>query len=57
VEGDDGLAGAGPAVDHERAARPGADDRVLVGLDGAQDVAHPLGPAGAEARDERGLVV
>ena len=41
VQGDDGLAGARTAVDDERARRPRADDRVLVGLDGAQHVAHP----------------
>jgi hypothetical protein len=41
VQGDDGLARARPAVDDERAAGPRADDRVLVGLDGAEHVAHP----------------
>jgi hypothetical protein len=52
-----GLAGARPAVDDECATRAGADDRVLVGLDGAEHVAHLRGPAGAETGDERGLVV
>ena len=53
VQGDDGLARARTAVDDERAARSGADDRVLVGLDGAEHVAHPGRPAAAQARDER----
>ncbi len=57
VQGDDGLPGAGPAVDDERACGPGTDDRVLVGLDRAEDVAHPRGAVGAEAGDEGGLVV
>ena len=57
MQRDDGLAGAGPAVDDERAARAGADDRVLVGLDRAEHVAHPRRPAAAEAGDERRLVV
>ena len=57
VQGDDGLAGARTAVDDEGAAGPGADDGVLVGLDGAEHVAHPGRPAAAEAGDEGGLVV
>ena len=57
VQGDDGLAGARAAVDDECTARPGSDDRVLVGLDGAEDVAHPWRPAAAQAGDEGGLVV
>ena len=47
----------GPAVHDERAARPGADDRVLVGLDGAEHVPHPGRAAAAEGGDEGGLVV
>ena len=57
MQGHHGLAGARPAVDDQRAARPGADDRVLVGLDGAEHVPHPRRPAAAQAGDERGLVV
>ena len=57
VQGDDGLARARAAVDHESAAGSGADDRVLVGLDGAEHVSHPGGPAAAQAGDEGGLVV
>ncbi len=41
VQRDDRLAGARSAVDDERAARAGPDDGVLVGLDGAEHVAHP----------------
>ena len=40
VQGDDGLAGAGAAVDDQGTARTGTDDGVLVGLDGAEHVAH-----------------
>ena len=57
VQRDDGLAGARTAVDDEGAARAGADDGVLVGLDRAEHVAHPRRPAAAEAGDERRLVV
>ena len=57
VQGDDGLAGARAAVDDERAAGSRADDGVLVGLDGAEHVAHPGRPVAAEAGDERRLVV
>jgi hypothetical protein len=57
VQRDDGLARARPAVDDERTGGSRADDGVLVGLDGAEDVAHPRRPGAAQARDERGLVV
>ena len=57
VQRDDRLAGAWSAVDDERLARAGPDDGVLVGLDRREDVAHPLGAAAAEARDERRLGV
>ena len=57
VQRDHGLAGARATIDHERAARPGADHRVLVGLDGAQHVPHSGRAAAAEAGDEGGLVV
>ncbi len=57
MQGDDGLPGAGAAVDDERAARSGPDDGVLVGLDGAEHVPHPGRPVAAQAGDERGLVV
>jgi hypothetical protein len=57
VQGDDGLAGAGAAVDDEGAGGARADDGVLVGLDGPEDVAHPGRAIAAQAGDERGLVV
>jgi hypothetical protein len=57
VERHDGLAGAGAAVHDEGTPCVGADDGVLVGLDGAEDVAHLRGPVLAEAREEGRLVV
>ncbi len=57
VQGDDGLAGARAAVDDEGAAGTGADDGVLVGLDGGEHVPHPGRAVGAQAGDEGGLVV
>ena len=57
VQRDDRLAGAGPTVDDQRTSRPGPDDGVLVGLDGAQHVAHPGRTAPAEGGDEGRLVV
>ena len=55
VQRDDGLPGARPALDDEDPARVLADDAVLVGLDGGDDVAHPPGPAAAQRRQQRGL--
>ena len=40
VQPDGGLAGARPALDHERRRRLGRDQPVLVGLDRRDDVAH-----------------
>jgi hypothetical protein len=57
VQGHDGLARTGTAVDDESTAGPGADDGVLVGLDGAEHVAHPVRAVAAQAGDEGGLVV
>ena len=57
VQRDDRLAGAGTTVDDQCPTRPGPDDGVLVGLDGAQHVAHPGRTAPAEGGDERRLVV
>lgn len=57
VQRHDGLPGARPAVDDERALRARPDDGVLVGLDGGQHVPHPRRTAAAQAGDERGLVV
>ena len=50
VQGDDGLARAGPAGDLGDAAGAGPDRLVLVALDRGDDVAHP----GAAAAGERG---
>ena len=57
VQGDDGLSRPRTAVDDEGAGGARADDRVLVGLDGAEHVAHPRRPVAAQAGDEGGLVV
>ena len=57
VQGHDRLARARPAVDDQRAAGPRADDGVLVGLDGPENVPHPGRPAAAEAGDEGRLVI
>ena len=57
MQGDDGLAGARAAVDDESAVGSRADDGVLVGLDRAEHVPHPVRPVAAETGDEGGLVV
>jgi hypothetical protein len=51
----DRLAGARPALDHQDALQRGADDPVLLGLDGGDDVAHPAGAPGGDAGDQHGL--
>ncbi|CAM5729371.1 hypothetical protein SHIRM173S_05671 [Streptomyces hirsutus] len=55
VQGHGGLAGAGAALDHQHAAVRGADDAVLVGLDGADDVAHAAGARGVERGEQHGV--
>ncbi len=55
VEGRDGLAGAGAALDDEGAVQAGADHPVLFGLDGGHDVAHAAGALAAEGGQQRGL--
>ena len=55
VQRDRGLAGAGAALHDEHAAGVGADDLVLLGLDGLDDVAHPAGPRGGHRGEQRGL--
>ncbi len=57
VQSDDGLACPRTAVDDESAAGTRADDGVLVGLDGAEHIAHPGRAVAAQAGDEGGLVV
>jgi hypothetical protein len=44
VQRDDGLARAWTSVHDERAPGARADDRVLVGLQGGEHVAHPVRP-------------
>ncbi|MGY4646120.1 hypothetical protein ACVW07_003953 [Cellulomonas sp. URHB0016] len=50
-----GLAGAGTALDDECTSQLGADDRVLLRLDGGDDVSHPTGATGGEAREQGAL--
>ena len=50
VEGDDGLAGAGPALHDEDAGQLGADDLVLLALDGGDDVGEATGAAWSRGR-------
>ena len=52
VQGDDGLAGAGPAGDLGDPARGRADGLVLVALDRRDDVAHLAAAAAGQRRDE-----
>ena len=55
VQGDGGLAGAGTALDHQRTGQRRPDDRVLLGLDGGDDVAHPSRSAGGQRREQGAL--
>ncbi len=55
VQGHGGLAGARTALHHQHAVRVGADDLVLLGLDGGDDVAHPPGAVGVERGQQGGL--
>jgi hypothetical protein len=55
VQGHGGLAGAGAALHHQHPGVPGADDTVLLGLDGGDDVAHPAGAASVQRGQQRGL--
>ena len=50
VQRDRGLAGARAALDDEHAGQRGADDAVLLGLDGGDDVAHAAGAVRVEGR-------
>ena len=52
VEADGGLAGAGAALDDERALGLGGDQPVLVGLDRRHDVAHPAFAAAVELLEQ-----
>ncbi len=55
VQRDHRLPGAGTALDHGDAAVLGADDRVLLGLEGGHRGAHPAGAAGLERGRERAV--
>ncbi len=55
VQRDRGLARARPALDHERPGQVGADDAVLLGLDGRDDVRHPARTALGHRRQQRAL--
>jgi hypothetical protein len=48
VQGHGRLAGAGAALDDQHPGEAGADDPVLLALDGGHDVAHAAGAAGRE---------
>ena len=52
VEGDRGLAGARSALDDEDAGERPADDRILFGLDGRDDIAHPTGAMSGQRREQ-----
>jgi hypothetical protein len=49
------LARAGAALHHQHAAVRGADDAVLLGLDGLHDVAHAAGARGVEGGEQHGV--
>lgn len=55
VQRDGGLAGAGTALDDQHTAVRGADDAVLVGLDGLHDVAHAAGARGVQRGQQHGV--
>ena len=55
VQRGDRLAGARAALDDEDAGQVGADNPVLLGLDGRDDVGHAAGARRGDRRDERGL--
>ncbi len=57
MQGDRGLAGAGAALDDQHPAVRGADDPVLLGLDGPHDVVHAAGPGGVERGQQHGVRV
>src|SRR5699024_3279703 len=57
VQGDDGLAGAGTAVDHQRPARAGSDDGVLIGGDRGQHVPHLRGACLVQGGQQGGFLI
>jgi hypothetical protein len=52
VEGDRGLPRARTALDDEEAGERAADDGVLLGLDGGDDIAHPAGAMTGQSREQ-----
>ena len=57
VQGHDGLAGAGAALDDDHAGQRGADDLVLLGLDGGDDVGEATAARRLQRRDQRALPI
>ncbi len=57
VQCDGGLARSWPALDDDGAGDGRADDPVLLGLDGADDVRHPSGALGVQGRQQRALTL
>ncbi|WP_345403638.1 hypothetical protein [Nonomuraea salmonea] len=57
VQGHDGLAGARSALHHQHPVEVAADDAVLLGLDGGDDVAHASRAPLVEGGEQRGLAV
>ncbi len=55
VQRDHGLTGARPALDDEDPTLVRADDPILLGLNGLDDVAHPAGACGVEGGEQRRL--
>ena len=55
VQRDGRLPGAGTALDDQDPAVGGADDAVLLGLDGPNDVAHAAGSGGVQRREQYGV--
>ena len=55
MERDHGFPGARSAFDDEYPAPVFADDAVLIGLDGGDDVTHVPGPAPGQGCQQRGL--
>ncbi len=53
VQRDRGLAGSRPALDDQHASERGADDLVLLALDGRDDVTHVPGAGLAQGREQR----
>src|SRR5699024_11774179 len=51
------LAGAGPTLDDEDAGERAADDRILLGLDGGDDIAHPARAVAGEGGQESSLAL